>query len=135
VDKRQILALFGCEGICRATHAGHPIQLVVSSSNAEERSMNVRYRVELSQAERDELLGFLRGGKHSARKLKRARLADTRRVCCIAHLIDHLLQMRAHLLGNLIHDDVVDGLHRSNGINCGNVDTTTLLLLQNDVAR
>ena len=68
VDKRQILALFGCEGICRATYAGHPIQLVVSSSNAEERSMNVRYRVELSQAEREELLGFLRGGKHSARK-------------------------------------------------------------------
>ena len=30
--------------------------------------MNVRYRVELSQAEREELLGFLRGGKHSARK-------------------------------------------------------------------
>jgi len=36
--------------------------------------MNVRYRVELSQAERDELLGFLRGGKHSARKLKRAQI-------------------------------------------------------------
>ena len=36
--------------------------------------MNVRYRVELSQAERDELLGLLRGGKHSVRKLKRAQI-------------------------------------------------------------
>ena len=25
VDKRQILALPGCEGFCRATHSGHPI--------------------------------------------------------------------------------------------------------------
>ena len=55
-------------GFCRATHAGHPIQLVVSSSNAEERPMNVLYRVELSQAERDEFPALLRGGKHSARK-------------------------------------------------------------------
>ena len=36
--------------------------------------MNVRYRVELSQGERDELLGLLRGGKHSVRKLKRAQI-------------------------------------------------------------
>jgi len=36
--------------------------------------MNVRYRIELSQAERDELLGLLRGGKHSVRKLKRAQI-------------------------------------------------------------
>jgi transposase len=36
--------------------------------------MNVRYRVELSQAERDELRALLRGGKHSARKLKRAQI-------------------------------------------------------------
>src|SRR5262252_7807712 len=36
--------------------------------------MNVRHRVELSQAERDQLTGLLNGGKHSARKLKRARL-------------------------------------------------------------
>jgi len=36
--------------------------------------MNVRYRVELSQAERDELTALLSGGKHSARKLKRAQI-------------------------------------------------------------
>ena len=36
--------------------------------------MNVRYRVELSQAERDQLTEMLRGGRHAARKLKRAQI-------------------------------------------------------------
>jgi hypothetical protein len=36
--------------------------------------MNVRYRVELSQAEREQLTALLSGGKHSARKLKRAQI-------------------------------------------------------------
>ena len=36
--------------------------------------MNVRYRVELSQAEREELRALLSGGKHAARKLKRAQI-------------------------------------------------------------
>ncbi len=36
--------------------------------------MNVRYRVELSQAEREQLTGLLSGGKHAARKLKRAQI-------------------------------------------------------------
>ncbi len=36
--------------------------------------MNVRYRVELSQAERHELSAMLGGGKHAARKLKRAQI-------------------------------------------------------------
>jgi transposase len=36
--------------------------------------MNVRYRVELSQDERDELSALLSGGKHAARKLKRAQI-------------------------------------------------------------
>jgi transposase len=43
--------------------------------------MNVRYRVELSQAERDQLKVLLSGGKHAARKLKRAQIllaADAR---------------------------------------------------------
>ena len=42
--------------------------------------MNVRYRVELSQAERAQLTTLLSGGKHAARKLKRAQIllaADT----------------------------------------------------------
>jgi transposase len=36
--------------------------------------MNVRYRVELNQAERDELSAMLSGGKHAVRKLKRAQI-------------------------------------------------------------
>ncbi len=36
--------------------------------------MNIRYRVELSQAERDELNTLLNGGRHAARKLKRAQI-------------------------------------------------------------
>ncbi|HEY2358493.1 MAG TPA: IS630 family transposase [Phenylobacterium sp.] len=36
--------------------------------------MNVRYRVELSQAERETLGGLLSGGRHAARKLKRAQI-------------------------------------------------------------
>jgi transposase len=36
--------------------------------------MNLRYRVELSQAERDELMTMLSGGRHGARKLKRAQI-------------------------------------------------------------
>ena len=36
--------------------------------------MNVRYRVELSQPERNELGALLSGGRHAARKLKRAQI-------------------------------------------------------------
>ena len=36
--------------------------------------MNIRYRVELSQAERSKLTALLNGGKDSARKLKRAQI-------------------------------------------------------------
>jgi hypothetical protein len=36
--------------------------------------MNVRYRVELSHAERTELRALLSGGKQEARKLKRAQV-------------------------------------------------------------
>jgi transposase len=36
--------------------------------------MNVRYRVELSQSERDQLTTLLSGGKHAVRKLKRAQV-------------------------------------------------------------
>jgi hypothetical protein len=39
-----------------------------------EATMNVRYRVELSQAERDELKTMLSGGRHGARRLKRAQI-------------------------------------------------------------
>lgn len=39
-----------------------------------ENLMNIRYRVELNQSERDELTTLLRGGKLPARKLKRAQI-------------------------------------------------------------
>ena len=74
MDKRQILTLLGRKAFCRATHAGHPIQLFIRASSYEEAQMNVRYRVELSQAERSELTALLSGEKHSARKLKRAQI-------------------------------------------------------------
>ncbi len=34
--------------------------------------MNIRYRVDLSDTERAELTALLNGGKHAARKIKRA---------------------------------------------------------------
>ena len=43
--------------------------------------MNVRYRVDLNQEERDQLGAMLSGGKHAARRLKRAQIllaADAR---------------------------------------------------------
>src|SRR5215218_10985684 len=36
--------------------------------------MTIRYRVDLSEAERSELQALLRGGQHAARKLKRAQI-------------------------------------------------------------
>jgi transposase len=39
-----------------------------------ESAMNIRYRVELSEAERGQLTAMLSGGKHAARKLKRAQI-------------------------------------------------------------
>jgi len=36
--------------------------------------MNIKYRVELSQPERDQLKALLSGGRHAARKLKRAQI-------------------------------------------------------------
>src|SRR5450631_3899312 len=45
-----------------------------SVPRTKEARMNVRYRVELSHAERTELTALLSGGKHAARKLKRAQI-------------------------------------------------------------
>src|SRR5262245_60105551 len=52
---------FSCSSVPPATERG-------------EAWMNVRYRVELSQTERDELRALLGGGRHAARKLKRAQI-------------------------------------------------------------
>jgi hypothetical protein len=51
VDIRQVLALFGCKGFCRRTHAGSPIELLAVPPAIGEARMNVRYRVELGQTE------------------------------------------------------------------------------------
>jgi hypothetical protein len=53
------------------THAADPLH---SGLEPKEAAMNVRYRVELSEAERRALAALLRGGRHAARTLKRARI-------------------------------------------------------------
>jgi transposase len=74
VDIRQVLPLLGREGFCGRTHFGPPIQLFVRASSKQGARVNIRYRVELSQTERDELKGLLSGGRHAVRKLKRAQI-------------------------------------------------------------
>jgi len=75
INEGQILALFFGEAFVGWSGG---TSLIFDSSvdfvwaSNEEAEMNVRYRVELSQAERDELTAMLSGGKHAARKLKRA---------------------------------------------------------------
>jgi transposase len=46
----------------------------LGASNREEAPMNLRYHVELTEAERCGLTGLIGGGKHSARRLKRAQI-------------------------------------------------------------
>jgi transposase len=46
----------------------------LAASNREEAPMNLRYHVELSEAERGDLNRLLAGGRHSARRLKRAQI-------------------------------------------------------------
>ena len=74
VDKCQVLALLRRECCCRPTHICHPIQSFVDASNKQEARLNLRYQVDLSQAERDELKALLSGGHHTARKMKRAQI-------------------------------------------------------------
>jgi transposase len=61
-------------GVKVFTHFGHATQLFICASSFQEAQMNIRYRVELSQAERIKLTTLLSGGKHAARKLKRAQI-------------------------------------------------------------
>jgi len=44
------------------------------ATSVKEAAMNIRYRVDLSEAERSELQAMLSGGKHAASKLKRAQI-------------------------------------------------------------
>ncbi|MDK4743807.1 helix-turn-helix domain-containing protein, partial [Rhizobium sp. CNPSo 3464] len=43
-------------------------------SSHQEAQMNIRYHVELNQLEREQLNALLSGGRHSARRLKRAQI-------------------------------------------------------------
>jgi transposase len=69
VYEREILSLPGrenrvritCRAIHRALESGGP-------------AMNIRYRVELNEGERAQLMAMLSGGKHAVRKLKRAQI-------------------------------------------------------------
>jgi transposase len=72
VDEGQILALLGREaGSVAARHLIHCRFIWASNQEVQ---MNVRYRVTLTQYERNELGALLRGGENPARKLKRAQI-------------------------------------------------------------
>ena len=58
--------------------------------------MNVRYRVELSQAERDELTAMLSKGKRAARKLKRAQILLAADAGCSDEEIARTVAVRFH---------------------------------------
>jgi hypothetical protein len=74
INEGEILALFfGETGLARGvTGIGGLIHQ--SFFRGKEALMNIRYRVELSQSECDQLTALLSGGKHPARKLKRAQI-------------------------------------------------------------
>ena len=69
VDEREILPLPGRETRVRITAARFMTALDSGGP-----AMNIRYRVELNEAERAQLTAMLSGGKHAARKLKRAQI-------------------------------------------------------------
>ncbi len=74
VDEGEILSLLGGEsgfgnGETGARHVIHLLRPQLLGA-----AMNIRYRVELSQAEREQLTTLLSGGKHAVRKLKRAQI-------------------------------------------------------------
>ncbi len=77
VDEGQVLALERGEGwSCRrgmfVTDLTHLSFICVST--LKEARMNIKYRVALSQSEREQLNALLSGGRHASRKLKRAQI-------------------------------------------------------------
>ena len=69
VDEGQVLPLPLAEAFRRHRHTIDSLRL-----SRRRGKMNIRYRVELSEAERSELGSLLRGGQHAARKHKRAQI-------------------------------------------------------------
>jgi transposase len=77
VDEGQVLTLLvGERGKSSGTRAKQLIHSLIRLGVAirEEARMNIRYHVELSEAERCELAALVGGGKHYARKIKRAQI-------------------------------------------------------------
>jgi len=77
IDEGQILALERREAWAR--HRGMFVNGLthlsfICVSTLKEARMNIKYRVELSQSERDQLNALLSGGRHASRKLKRAQI-------------------------------------------------------------
>src|SRR5215831_13552318 len=62
-----------CLGVKLGWEGGR-IGFICHALNRQGATMNVRYRVELSQPEREQLSGLVSGGKWSSRKLKRAQI-------------------------------------------------------------
>jgi hypothetical protein len=61
--------------------------------------MNIRYRVELSEAERTELATLLNGGKHAARKIKRAQIL----LAADAGVIDEVIANSLSVSGSTVY--------------------------------
>src|SRR3954452_1715104 len=63
---------YPCRGVKQGRSAGEVVS--ISSPRCGGDAMNIRFRVELSEAERNELTAMLSGGRQAARKLKRAQI-------------------------------------------------------------
>src|SRR5918993_1450349 len=61
-----------CRGVRPGRSSGQVVS--ISSPRCAGDAMNIRFRVELSEAERDALTAMLSGGRQAARKLKRAQI-------------------------------------------------------------
>jgi transposase len=61
--------------------------------------MNIRYRVDLSEAERAELTAMLSGGKHAVRKIKRAQIL----LAADAGVSDEMIAVSLALGGSTVH--------------------------------
>src|SRR3954454_5305860 len=61
-----------CRGVKQGRSAGEVVS--ISSPRCAGDAMNIHFRVELSEAERNELTAMLSGGRQAARKLKRAQI-------------------------------------------------------------
>jgi transposase len=68
------------------------------ATSIEEVVMNIRYRVELSEVERDALRAMLSAGKHAARKLKRAQIL----LAADAGVADETVAISRHVGGSTV---------------------------------